>query len=180
MAVKVAKLKTELNIAEDEAAKIAELKKFRLTKELAIAEAEMKDIDQVEETQSEFSEQNEDILPDNIIKDSCKDDLLRNFLASQASSVIESSISTMETNLSGKSKIVPPKPVSEMSEIVPSCQGKQNESLENDGKPAVQHPSSLNLFAPDYVVFSTPKNAQSTTYTLEGSPFLHLQQLKLN
>ena len=55
-AVKVDKLKTELNFANDEAAKMAELKKLRLTKELAIAEAEMKAIDQVEETQSEFTE----------------------------------------------------------------------------------------------------------------------------
>jgi len=83
-AVKVAKLKTELNFAQDEVAKIAELKKLRLTKELAIAEAEMKAIDQVEETQSEFSERSEDMLPDNINKQSCKDDLLQNYLASQA------------------------------------------------------------------------------------------------
>ena len=54
--MKVDKLKTELNFANDEAAKMAELKKLRLTKELAIAEAEMKAIDQVEETQSEFTE----------------------------------------------------------------------------------------------------------------------------
>ena len=179
-AVKVAKLKTELNFAEDEAAKIAELKKFRLTKELAIAEAEMKAIDQVEETQSEFSQRSEDMLPDNINKDSCKDDLLRKYLASQASSVIENSISTMETNLSDKSKIVPPKPASKMPEIVPLYQGKQNESLEGDGKPAVQHPSSLNPFAPDYVAFSTPKNARSTIYPSEGSPFPYLQQSKVN
>ena len=75
-AVKVAKLKTELNFANDEAAKMAELKKLRLTKELAIAEAEMKAIDQVEETQSEFTERSEDMLRDNLAKDSCKDDLL--------------------------------------------------------------------------------------------------------
>ena len=84
-AVKVAKLRTELNFAKDKAAKIVELKKLGLTKELAIAEAEMKVIDKVEETQSEFSERCEDMLPDNINKDSCKDDLLRNYLASQAS-----------------------------------------------------------------------------------------------
>ena len=48
--MKVAKLKTELNFAQDEAAKIADLKTFRLTKELAIAEAEMKAIDQAEDT----------------------------------------------------------------------------------------------------------------------------------
>ena len=172
-AVKVAKLKTELNFAEDEAAKIAELKKFRLTKELAIAEAEMKAIDQVEEIQSEFGEQSEDMLPDNINEDSCKDDLLRNYLTAQASSVSESSISTMETNLSSKSKIFRPKPASEMSEIVPSYQGKQSESLEGDGNPAVQYPSSLNPFAPDYAASSTPRNAQSTIRKLEVSPKLN-------
>jgi len=79
-AVKVAKLKTELHFAEDEVAKIAELKKFRLTKELAIAEAEMKAINQVEENKPESSEQSENMLPDDINKDSCKDDLLLNYL----------------------------------------------------------------------------------------------------
>ena len=54
--MKVAKLKTELSFAQDEAAKVAELKKFRLTKGLAIGEAEMKAIDQVKEIQLEFSE----------------------------------------------------------------------------------------------------------------------------
>ena len=179
-AVKVAKLKTELNFAEDEAAKIAELKKFRLTKELAIAEAEMKAIDQVEESQSELGEQSEDMPRDNFNRDSCKDDLLRNYLTSQASSVIGSSISTMETNLSGKSKIFPPKPASEMFEIVPSYQGKQNESLEGDSHPAVQYPSTLNPFAPDYAAFSTPRNAQSAIGRLEGYPFSHSQQSKSN
>ena len=179
-AVKVAKLRTELNFAKDEAAKIAELKKLTLTKELAIAEAEMKVIDKVQETQSEFSERSEDMLPDNINKDSCKDDLLRNYLASQASSVIESNISTMETNLSGKSKIVPPKPVSEMPEIGPSCQDKQGEGLEGNDEPAVQRPSSLNPFAPDYVTFSIPKHAQSSIYPLEDSSIPQLQQSKLN
>ena len=172
-AVKVAKLKTELNFAEGKAAKIAELKKFRLTKELAIAKAEMKATDQVAKTRSEFSEQSEDMLPDNLNTDNCKDDILRNYLASQALSVIEGSISTMETNLRGKSKIVLPKPVCEMSEIVPSCQGKQNESLKGVGKPAVQHPLSLNPFAPDYVALSTPKDAQFTIYHSEDSPFPH-------
>ena len=86
----------------------------------------------------------------------------------------------METNLSGKSKVVPPKSVSEMSKIVPSCHGKQNEGHEGDGKPAVQHPSSLNPFAPDYAAFSTPENVQSTIYPLEGSSFPHLEQPNSN
>lgn len=155
-AVKVAKLKTELHFAEDEAAKIAELKKFRLTKELAIAEAEMKAIDQVEENKSESSEQSENMLPDDINKDSCKDDLLLNYLTAQASSVTENSISTMETNLSCKTKILPPKPVFEMSEMAPSYPDKQIENPEDVGKTAVQYPSSLNPFTPDYAAFSTP------------------------
>ena len=177
-AVKVAKLKTELNFANDEAAKMAELKKLRLTKELAIAEAEMKAIDQVEETQSEFTERSEDMLRDNLIEDSCKDDLLRNYLESQASSVTERSISTMETNLSGKSKIVLQKPVSKVSEIVNLCQDKQNEGRKGNVEPSVQRPSSLNPFAPDYMAFSTPKNAQSAIYPLEDSSIPQLQQLK--
>ena len=155
-AVKVAKLKTELHFAEDEAAKIAELKKFRLTKELAIAEAEMKAIDQVEENKSESSEQSENMLPNDINKDSCKDDLLLNYLTAQASSVTENSISTMETNLSCKTKILPPKPVFEMSEMAPSYPDKQIENPEDVGKTAVQYPSSLNPFTPDYAAFSTP------------------------
>lgn len=55
-AVKVAELKTELYFADDEATKVAELRKFRLTKKLALVEAEMKAIDEVEE--SEFSDEN--------------------------------------------------------------------------------------------------------------------------
>jgi len=85
----------------------------------------------------------------------------------------------METNLSGKSKIVPPK-ASEMSEIGLSYKGKQNESLEGDGEPTVKYPSSLNPFAPEYVAFSTPKNVQSMICPSEGSPFPNLQQPKLN
>ena len=177
-AVKVAKLKTELNFANDEAAKIAELKKLRLTKELAMAEVEMKAIDQVEETQLEFTEGSEDMVCENLIEDSCKDDLLQNYLESQASSVTERSISTVETNLSGKSKIVLQKPISKVSETVNSCQDKQNEGLEGNVEPSVQRPSSLNPFAPDYVAFSTPKNAQSAIYPLEDSSIPQLQQSK--
>ena len=86
----------------------------------------------------------------------------------------------METNLSSKSEIVLPNPVSEMSEICPSFQDKQGEGPEGNGDPAVQHPSSLNLFAPDYVAFSTHKHTQSVIYPLQDSSTLQLQQLKLN
>ena len=82
----------------------------------------------------------------------------------------------METNLSSKSKIIPPKPVSEISEIGPSCQDKQGEGLEGNGESAGQHPSSLNPFAPDYVAFSTPKHAQSVIYPLDDSSTRQLLQ----
>ena len=38
-------MKTELYFADDEATKVAELRKFRLTKKLALVEAEKKAID---------------------------------------------------------------------------------------------------------------------------------------
>ncbi|RMX52198.1 hypothetical protein pdam_00024091 [Pocillopora damicornis] len=110
-AVKVAKLKTELYFADDKATKVAELRKFRLTKKLASVEAEKKAIDEVEE--SKFSP-----VDINMIN---KDELVRKYLRSQASSRTECSISTVETYISGKSKIVPPK---SFSKIVPSSQDK--------------------------------------------------------
>ena len=120
-AVKVAKLKTELYFADDEATKVAELRKFRLTKKLALVEAEMKAIDEVEE--SEFSDENKFTPPVDINMIN-KDEVVRNYLRSQASSRTEDSISTVETYISGKSKIVPSK---SFSKIVPSSQHKQTD-----------------------------------------------------
>lgn len=91
-AVKVAKLKTELYFADDEATKVAELRKFRLTKKLALVEAEKKAIDEVEE--SEFSDENKFTPPVDINMIN-KDELVRKYLRSQASSRTECSISTV-------------------------------------------------------------------------------------
>lgn len=99
-------MKTELYFADDEATKVAELRKFRLTKKLALVEAEKKAIDEVEE--SEFSDENKFTPPVDINMIN-KDELVRKYLRSQASCRTECSISTVETYISGKSKIVPPK-----------------------------------------------------------------------
>ena len=90
-------MKTELYFADDEATKVAELRKFRLTKKLALVEAEMKVINEVEE--SEFSDENKFTPPVdiNMINMINKDELVRNYLRSQASSRTEDSISTVET-----------------------------------------------------------------------------------
>ena len=63
-----------------------------------------------------------------------------------------------------------------MSKISPSSQDKQGEGLEGNGDPAVQYPSSLNPFAPDYVAFSTPKHTQFAIHPLEDSSTPQLQQ----
>ena len=174
-AVKVAKLKTELYFADDEATKVAELRKFRLTKKLALVEAEKKAIDEVEE--SEFSDENKFIPPVDINMIN-KDELVRKYLRSQASSRTECSISTVETYISGKSKIVPPK---SFSKIVPSSQDKQTdqkiEITEEPGNPAAQYPSTMNPHAHDYFTSSTPKNVQPSTCLIENSP-VYLQDSK--
>ena len=84
-AVKLTKIKTELNFAEGEATKVAELKKFKLTKELAIVQAEMNAITKVEESELGLTDGNDRaILPGFITKD----DLLQNYLVTQALSLI--------------------------------------------------------------------------------------------
>lgn len=167
-AVKVAKLKTKLYFANDEATKVAELRKYRLTKKLALVEAEKKAIDEVEE--SEFSDENKFTPPIDINMIN-KDELVRKYLRSQASSRTECSISTVETYISGKSKIVPPK---SFSKIVPSSQDKPTdqkiEITEEPGNPAAQYPSTMNPYAHDYFTSSTPKNVQPSTRLIENSP----------
>ena len=174
-AVKVAKLKTELYFADDEATKVAELRKFRLTKKLALVEAEKKAIDEVEE--SEFSDENKFTPPVDINMIN-KDELMQKYLRSQASSRTECSISTVETYISGKSKIVPPK---SFSKIVPSSQDKQTdqkiEITEEPGNPAAQYPSTMNPHVHDYFTSSTPKNVQPSTRLIENSP-VYLQDSK--
>ena len=88
-AVKLTKIKTELNFAEGEATKVAELKKFKLMKELAIVQAEMNAITKVEESELGLNDGNGGAtLPG-----------LQNYLVTQASSVAIDSPSTLQTGL---------------------------------------------------------------------------------
>ena len=107
-AVKLAKLITELDFAETEAKKTSDLKKFKLTKELAIAEAEMSAINKVEEPDLDFHEEKRALLPEADYK--C--DLLQKYLTTQASSVSKNNPPTIETNLSNDARDSPPPNVS--------------------------------------------------------------------
>ena len=160
-AVKLAKIKTELNFAEGEAAKVAELKKFKLTKELAIAQAEMNAITKVEESELGLNDGNDRaILPGFITKD----DLLQNYLVTQASSVAIDSPSTVQTGLTEtKNPLLP-------TTSFPIAKSLENDQLEpriedsnNPGFPVINYPSSLNPFAQEYVALSTPEKAERTS-----------------
>ena len=100
-AVKLAKIKTELNFAEGEATKVAELKKFKLMKELAIVQAEMNAITKVEESELGLNDGNGGAtLPGFITKgDLLQNYLVQNYLVTQASSVAIDSPSTLQTGL---------------------------------------------------------------------------------
>ena len=159
-AVKLAKIKTELNFAEGEAAKVAELKKFKLTKELAIAQAEMNAITKVEESELGLNDGNDRaILPGFITKD----DLLQNYLVTQASSVAFDSPSTVQTGLTEtKNPLLP-------TTSFPIAKSLENDQLEpriedsnNPGFPVI----TLNPFEQEYVTLSTPKNAERTKVCL--------------
>ena len=99
--VKLTKIKTELNFAEGEATKVAELKKFKLMKELAIVQAEMNAITKVEESELGLNDGNGGAtLPGFITKgDLLQNYLVQNYLVTQASSVAIDSPSTLQTGL---------------------------------------------------------------------------------
>ena len=172
-AVKVAKLKTELHFADGEATKIAELKKFKLTKELAIAEAEMNAINKVEESELNSNNGKELDLPDVINKD----DLLQGYLTTQASFVTKNSLSTMETDLSEAPETNPQKTPSQIaatSQVKPK--DPKTEISKDALSPTVNYPSPLNPFAPEYVAFSTPKTVENTSSPLAAFPYAHADQ----
>ena len=90
-----------VTFAESEATKVAELKKFKLTKELAIAQAEMNVITKIEESELGLNDRHGvAILPGFITKG----DLLQNYLVTHASSVSIDSPSTVQTGLTGTKK----------------------------------------------------------------------------
>ena len=158
-AASVAKLKTEIYFADGEATKIAELKKFKLTKELAMADAEMNAIKKVEENELAPNGEKEDLMPHTIIRN----DLLHNYLM-QTSSVDKDGNLTMETELRDTSKPSSAKasPANDQSHHnerkVPI-----NEGTTDAGSFVTRHLSMLNPFALEYVTLATPKRAQFTS-----------------
>ena len=178
-AAKIAKLKTDLMFTDAETRRTAALKeqedelhKFRLTKELAVARAEMEAVSKVED--SEFPcqfEQNEAILP--ILSD--KNDLLQDYLTAQASSALNvCSEQTLETAVNS---VADPeiKPINQEKENSQSLdpQVKQDQVIlrpnDNAGIQCSSYPSTLNPFAQDFVSFSTP-TTHVPTCSLPGKP----------
>ena len=73
-----------------------ELRKFQLTKQLALAKAEMEAITKIEDGESTIDDRKEDVLPADVIDNK---DLLNEYLITQASSIANTSLSTMETHV---------------------------------------------------------------------------------
>ena len=93
-----------VTFAEGEATKVAELKKFKLTKELAIVQAEMNVITKIEESELGLNDRHGvAILPGFITKGD-----LQNYLVTQASSVSIDSPSTVQTGLTGTKNLLLP------------------------------------------------------------------------
>ena len=164
-AVKLTKTKTELNFAEGEATKVAELKKFKLTKELDIVQAEMNTITKVEESELGLNDGNGGAtLPGFITKgDLLQNYLVQNYLVTQASSVAIDSPSTVQTVLMETKNPL----LSSTSFLI--TQSHENDQLEqsiedsnNPGFPVI----TLNPFEQEYVTLSTPKNAERTKVCL--------------
>ena len=110
VAAQVAKLKTELMFVDAEAKRTAALKeqqeqlrKFKLTKQLALAQAEMETITRVEDDASTISDLKEDLLPDLI----GKSDLLNDYIVKQASSVSNVSLPTVNTTVHSAAELQP-------------------------------------------------------------------------
>ena len=166
IAAKVAKLKTELIFAEAEVERTAvlkkheeKLKKFKLTKELAVARAEMDAVAKFEE--NELDVRLEDILPE--IPD--KNDLLQNYLTTQVNSACERSLQTLLTDVESPSER-PFLEAEENSNPVYNYQANQRQRSANPKAPTESfspYPKMLNPFVPAYVPASTPFPSQSET-----------------
>ena len=167
-----------MNFAEGEATKVAELKKFTLTKELATAQADMNAITKVEESELGLNDRNNRAIFPGFIT---KDDLLQNYLVTQPSSVAIDSPSTVQTCLMETKNLLLPSTSFWIS------QSHENDQLEpriedsnNPGFPVINYPSLLNPFMPEYVVLSTPKNAEPTSLRIMQCKQLTPNSLELN
>ena len=161
IAANVARLKTELEFADAEAQKTRalkehedELKRFKLTKELAVAKAEMEAVIENEGDQIVAKGS----LPDEIEKNY----VLQNYLKKQVSSVTVDNL-TVETN-------------------VESVDGPLEESPSNNGIPVVKNkpvatPSKINLADETISIpkqepaIPTPKSLNPLAPEFEASPF---------
>jgi len=153
IAANVARLKTELEFADAEARRTSalkkhedELKRFKLTKELAVAKAEMEAVIKNEEDKIVAKES----LPDEIDKNY----VLQNYLRTQASSVTNVDNSTVETN-------------------VGSVDGPLEESPSNKGIPVVKNEPTAapSKFNPAEETISSPKQEPATLAPKPLNPF---------
>lgn len=171
IAAHVARLKTELEFADAEARKTSalkehedELKRFKLTKELAVAKAEMEAVIKNEEDGIVAKES----LPDEIDKNY----VLQNYLRTQASSVTNIDNATVETNVEsvdGPLKESPSNngiPVAKNEPIV--TPSKINPADETISSP-IPTPKSLNPFAPEFEAGPFPR--YDPYYTVDYEPY---------
>ena len=171
IAAHVARLKTELEFADAEARKTSalkehedELKRFKLTKELAVAKAEMEAVIKNEEDGIVAKES----LPDEIDKNY----VLQNYLRTRASSVTNIDNATVETNVEsvdGPLKESPSNngiPVAKNEPI--ATPSKINPADETISSP-IPTPKSLNPFAPEFEAGPFPR--YDPYYTVDYEPY---------
>lgn len=135
------------------------LKRFKPTKELAVAKAEMDAVTKFEE--NELDMRLEDILPE--IPD--KDGLLQNYLTTQVNSACEGSLQTLLTDVDSPSGL-PVVEAEENSNLAYTYQAIQRQRSANPKEPTVSfspYQTTLNPFVPAYVPASTPFPSQSVT-----------------
>ena len=156
-----------LYFAETEAKKISDLKKFQLTKQLAIPEAEMNAISKVEERDLDFHEERGVLLP----KADHKCDLLQNYLTIQASLVSKNNPPTLETEVSNSAcDSFQPKGSSANAKLHAFKRIKPEvENFHGSGNPVpvVNYPSTLNPFAQEHIAMSTPANVNYASPPLQ-------------
>ena len=177
IAANVARLKTK-KFADAEAQKTRalkehedELKRFKLTKELAVAKAEMEALIKNEGDEIVAKES----LPDEIDKNY----VLQNYLKTQASSVTNVDNLTLETNVESVDRplaespsnngipVVKNEPVATPSEINPA---DETISLPKQ-EPAIPTSKSLNPFAPEFEASPFPR--YDPHYTADYEPYEH-------
>ena len=176
VAALVAKLKTELMFVDAEAKRTValieqeeQLRKFKLTKESALAQAEMEAITRVEDDASTNSDLKEVLLPELI----GKSDLLNDYIATQASSASNVSLPMVDTTVHSAAELQP-LPSEHVSNNEPQFSFQNNQILpseiERDPVAVSRHPSTFNPFSPAYVPVSTPENVPLKRATPDVQP----------